>query len=197
MGSFLAIFPLGVWTFFHLWHNLAAFRGAKAWQTAVTEYPNPIAEVLGFVVVLAPLALHTFWGIQRLFSVRPNNLRYPFYANLKFLVHRLASVGILFFLGAHLWLAAIHPRLFEGHPEAFADISHEMRFHLPTLLVYLLGTLGVCFHLGNGLQTFAMGWGITASQKSMDRLEWVSIGTFLLLLTMSWAAIYALWSAGT
>ena len=29
LGSFLAVVPLGVWTFIHLWNNLAAFQGGE------------------------------------------------------------------------------------------------------------------------------------------------------------------------
>ena len=44
LASALGILPLGVWTFIHLWHNLSAFTGAAAWQSAVTEYPHPVAS---------------------------------------------------------------------------------------------------------------------------------------------------------
>jgi succinate dehydrogenase / fumarate reductase cytochrome b subunit len=191
VASALAIFPLGVWTFFHLWHNLAAFQGPAAWQTAVTEYPHPVAEALTGVVVLLPIALHTVWGIGRLMTSRPNNVRYRFYANLKYLLQRLAAVGVLFFLGAHLWLALLKPRVTEGHAEAFEDIAQQMHFHTPTLVVYVLGTLGVAYHLANGAHTFCMSWGIVSSRRGLAALV-----TFALLLAMSWGAIYALWAAG-
>ena len=168
IGSLLAVVPLGVWTVIHLWNNLSAFRGAKAWQSSVTEYSHPVAEFAAGFVVLTPLLIHTFWGLGRMVASRPNFPRYPYYANLKYVLQRLAALGVLAFLGAHMWLAMLEPRLLEGRPEPFADISHEMHHHGPTLLVYVLGTLGVSYHLANGLQTFAMSWG----------------------------AIYALWSAG-
>jgi succinate dehydrogenase / fumarate reductase cytochrome b subunit len=196
LGSLLAIAPLGVWVTIHLWNNLAAFRGADAWQVAVTEHPHPVAHALTLIVVLAPLLLHTVWGVLRLFTARPNNLHYGFYANFKYALQRLSAVGVLLFVGAHLSLAFIKPRFLEGHPEQFVDISHEMATHLPTLAVYLLGTLGVAYHLGNGIGTFAMGWGLVSSRNALKKMEYVSIGTFLVLLTMSWSAIYALWQAG-
>jgi succinate dehydrogenase / fumarate reductase cytochrome b subunit len=64
------------------------------------------------------------------------------------------------------------------------------------LVVYLLGTLGVTYHLANGLQTAAMGWGVATSKAALKRLEWLTIATFLLLLAMAWSVIGALWSAG-
>ncbi|HEY8040610.1 MAG TPA: hypothetical protein VIF15_12480 [Polyangiaceae bacterium] len=196
LASALAVFPLGVWTFVHLWHNLAAFQGPEAWQTAVTEYEHPFAQALTGVVVLLPLAIHTVWGIGRLVSSRPNNVRYRFYANLKYLVQRLAGVGLLLFLGAHLWLALLKPRVTEGHAEPFADIAQEMHFHRPTTIVYVLGTLAVAYHLANGLQTACMGWGVVASRRGLRRLELATWVTFLLLLAMGWAGVYALWAAG-
>jgi succinate dehydrogenase / fumarate reductase cytochrome b subunit len=196
LASILAIVPLGVWTFFHLWDNLAAWYGADAWQTSVTEYKSPVGQLVLGILVLVPLMLHTVWGISRLFTAQPNNTRYNAYGNFKYLLQRLAAVGVLLFLGAHLWLAMIHPRMTTGKGEAFADIAHEMRFNPPTLVVYVLGTLGVSYHLANGLQTAAMGWGIVTSRKALGRLEWVVFGIFVLLLGMAWAVIYALWNAG-
>ena len=146
--------------------------------------------------MLLPLAIHTVWGIGRLASSRPNNVRYRFYGNLKYLLQRVAAVGVLFFLGAHLWLALIQPRVVLGHAETYADIAQHMHFHGPTLAVYLLGTLGVAYHLANGLQTACMGWGVVSSRRGLLRLEWVAITVFVLLLAMSWGAVYALWAAG-
>lgn len=196
LASFLAVFPLSVWTFFHLWHALAGFQGPEAWQRAMTEYASPVAEALTGIVVLLPLAIHTVWGIGRLATSRPNNVRHPSYSNLKYLLQRLAAVGVLFFLGAHLWLAMIQPRLVEGHAETFADLAEHMHFHGPTLATYVLGILGVAYHLANGLQTFCMGWGVVSSRRGLRRLEGAALAVFVLFLVMGWGAAYALWAAG-
>jgi len=196
LGSLLAIAPLGVWTVNHIWDNLAAFQGAEAWEQAVTEQVHPVAHLFTLLVVLGPLLVHTAWGIGRLRSAKPNNPRYGFFANLKYLLQRLSAVGLLGFLGAHLWLAMIHPRVVEGHAEPFADIAREMHHHGPTLLVYLLGTLATAYHLGNGLGTAALGWGVVGTRHGLAKVERLSILFFLIFLAMSWGAIYALWAAG-
>lgn len=196
LGSLLAVAPLGVWTVVHLWNNLSAFRGAEAWQADVTEYRHPIAFFAASLVALLPLALHTVWGVARLFTSRPNNVRYPTFANLKYLLQRLSAIGVLLFLGAHLWKAMLSPRLMHGRAETFADISTTMHHHLPTLVVYVLGVLGVAYHLANGVQTFTMGWGIVTSRAALKRLEKLIVLFFLLLLGMGWAGVYALWAAG-
>ncbi|HEY8212484.1 MAG TPA: succinate dehydrogenase [Myxococcaceae bacterium] len=196
LGSLLAILPLGVWTLNHLWDNLSAFSGKRAWEAAVQEHPHPVAHWATLVVVLVPLLLHTVWGISRLRSSGLNINRYGTYGNLKYLLQRITAVGVLGFLGAHLWLAMIKPRLFESGPEPFEDIAREMHFHTPTLLVYLIGTLGVAFHLGNGLTSFAWTWGLASGRRSLQRVDRVAVGTFLVLLALSWTVIYALYDAG-
>jgi succinate dehydrogenase / fumarate reductase cytochrome b subunit len=196
MGSLLAILPLSVWVFIHVWNNLAAFEGAQAWEKSVTTYSHPVAQFVTATVVLLPLVLHTAWGVGRLLTSRPNNVRYATMANLKYLLQRLSAVGVLLFLGAHIWLAMVQPRFVEGHAEPFADIAREMHSHTPTLVVYLLGTLGVAYHVGNGVSAFSMGWGLVGSRRGLrhaDALAWV---VFLLLLAMSWAVIYALYRSG-
>lgn len=196
LASLLAIAPLGVWVILHLWHNLAALQGPEAWQQAVTGYETTGSLIVTSVVVLAPLVLHTAWGFKRLWMSRPNNQRYGFYENFKYLLQRVSAVGAFFFIIAHLWLAFIHPRFVEGHPEQFADFTQEMRHNPPTLPVYLLGTLGVAYHLANGVYGFAMTWGVAASRASLRKFQHLSIGLFVILLGMSWAAVFALFFAG-
>jgi succinate dehydrogenase / fumarate reductase cytochrome b subunit len=196
LGSLLAILPLGAWTVNHLWNNLSAFSGKDAWEEAVESHAHPVAQAAVMILVLVPLVLHTAWGLMRLRASGTNVAKYRTYGNLKYALQRVTAVGVLAFLGAHLWLAMIKPRLFQSGPEPFEDIAREMRFHGPTLMVYLLGTLGVAFHLGNGITSFAWTWGLTAGRRSLQRVDRVAVGTFLLLLAFSWGAIFALYRAG-
>jgi succinate dehydrogenase / fumarate reductase cytochrome b subunit len=197
VGSLLAVVPLGAWTALHLWNNLAAFQGAAAWQEQVTGYAHPLAFFVSALVALLPLVLHTIWGLGRLATAAPNNVKYKFFGNAKYALQRLSALGVMLFLGAHVWLAMLHPRLTTGRPKPFADLSHEMHHHLPTLVVYLLGTLGVAYHLANGLHTFTTGWGIVTSRAALRRLGWGALLAFVALLGLGWGAIYALWDAGT
>jgi succinate dehydrogenase / fumarate reductase, cytochrome b subunit len=196
LGSLLALLPLGVWTVNHLWNNLAAYNGAQAWQTSVTGQTSAASTALTFTLVLVPLLWHTIWGIIRMLRTRGSSARY--FGSLRYWLQRASAVGLLFFLGAHLWLAWAQPRFVEGHAETFADISHEMHFHTPTLLVYVLGILAIAYHLANGLWSFCtMGWGLAVSKSAIRWLERIAIAVFLILLAVGWGAIYGLYSAAT
>jgi succinate dehydrogenase / fumarate reductase cytochrome b subunit len=196
LGSLLAIAPLGVWTVIHVWDNLSVFRSGEEWQRDVTGHQHPIALGVTSVVVLAPLLLHTVWGIGRLRTSRPNNLRYNTFENLKYALQRLSAIGVLAFLGAHLWLAFLHPRLVEHRPEPFEDLAAEMHYAPATLAVYLLGTLGVAYHLGNGLYGFAWSWGLASSRRTLRGFQTAGILLFVVLLAMSWGVVFGLWRAG-
>ena len=140
----------------HLWNNLAAFRGAAAWERAVTQYDHPVAFFFSSVLALLPLGLHTVWGIGRLFTARPNNGKYLYFQNVKYALQRLSAIGVLLFLGAHIYKAMLEPRLAHGRAETFADIAHQMHHHLPTLLVYRIATVLKALVLGAFLGS--IGW---------------------------------------
>jgi succinate dehydrogenase / fumarate reductase cytochrome b subunit len=194
LASFVAILPLGVWTVIHLANNLHAFAGAEDWSKHVTQSASPVGQGIVLTLVFLPLAMHTVWGLQRMRSARPNG--YGTFGNLKYILQRLTAVGVLLFLGAHIYKAFIEPRFLEGQPENFADFAHTMNHHVPTLVVYLLGTLGVAYHLANGVSSFAWTWGLSAGRKSQARMDGLAVVLFLVLLTMAWGAVYALYQAG-
>ncbi|HUJ26935.1 MAG TPA: succinate dehydrogenase [Myxococcales bacterium] len=196
LGSLFAFAPLGVWVLMHLWHQLAAWQSPAAWQEAVEGHVNGATTVLVFVVVLGPLVWHTVWGITRMLKSSPAVANRGF-SNLRYVLQRLSAIGLLGFLGAHLYLAWFEPRFMHGGPEPFSDIAREMHFHMPTLVVYILGVLAIAYHLANGLWSFlSMGWGVTVSKSSMAWTERVALAFFVVLLAIGWAAVYALYSGG-
>ena len=194
-ASLLGLMPLGVWTVNHLWNNLHAIRGGESWERAVTQHRGPGFQLVTYAVVLLPLAIHAVWGVVRVPGTRVQAATSAF-ANVRHVLHRLAGLGILAFLGAHLWLALLRPRLLHGGPEPFDDLAREMRFHRPTLLVYLLGVLGTAYHLANGVQAVMAGWAPRPWGGSMNRLSLLAALVFLGTLALGWGAIFALWRAG-
>jgi succinate dehydrogenase / fumarate reductase cytochrome b subunit len=90
----------------------------------------------------------------------------------------------------------LKPRLVEGQVEPFADISHEMHFHKPTLVVYILGVLAIAYHLGNGVHTALMSWGAVETKTALRRSQVVAWIVFVAMLVMGWGAVFALFQAG-
>ncbi len=197
-GSLFAILPLGVWTLNHLWNQLAAYRADQdqgaAWQRQVTAHSSNATAGLVFAIVLVPLVWHTVWGIIRMARTRPVTL--PWFGNVRYWIQRLSAIGLILFLGAHLWLAWFHPRFIGGAPEAFRDIAGEMHNNAPTLFVYVLGVLAIAYHLANGVWSFAFGWGINVSKGGMKWLERVIMLLFVIFLLIGWLAVYGMYRGG-
>lgn len=196
LGSLLAFLPLGVWTLGHLWNQLAAYSSPQAWEASVTGHVNGATAALTFIVVLVPLVWHTLWGIVRMLRSKPN-VKLTWFGNVRYIVQRLSAIGLLFFLGAHLYLAWFEPRFIYKHPETFEGLAREMHYHFPTLAVYVLGVLAIAYHLANGLWSFlSMGWGLTVSKSGIAWMERMALLLFLVLLIIGWAAIYGLYAGG-
>lgn len=196
VGSFVAFAPLAVWTTWHLFSNLTAFQGAQAWESSVTAPRGAFVELLTSAFVLVPLVLHTVWGIRRLRIAKFNNQSYGTFDNLKFLLQRLSAIGVVLFLGAHIYKARLEPLIAHGRHETFADISNQMAHHGPTIGVYILGVLGVAYHLANGIASGGLTWGYAATEKARKRVAAISYAFFVLLLAMGWGTIFAMVQAG-
>jgi succinate dehydrogenase / fumarate reductase cytochrome b subunit len=201
LGSLFAILPLGAWVTVHLWHQLAAYESPEAWQEAVEGHVNVASAALVFVLVLGPLLWHTVWGLVRMLRSKPamgNTALHPnAFNNLRYVLQRLSALGLLGFLGAHLYLAWFEPRFLHGAPESFSDIARHMRFHTPTLIVYVLGVVGIAYHLANGFWSFAtMGWGAMVSKSGQVWLERAALLLFAVLTAIGVAAVYGLYAGG-
>jgi len=196
LGSALALAPLGVWVVFHLWDNLYAFNGEQAWKSHVTVDRNPVFEILTSTAILLPLILHMIWGIRRMRIMRVNVGSYTTFDNIKFILQRLSAIGLILFLGAHIWKARLEPQIESGSHESFKHISCFMRNHPPTLIVYILGVLGTAYHLANGVSIAGMTWGYAATPAARKKLQTFALIFMVVLMLMGFGAIYTLYDTG-
>jgi succinate dehydrogenase / fumarate reductase cytochrome b subunit len=190
--SILGVVPLGAYVVAHLWTNLYSLGGADLFNQRLTESRSSPAfiflEVFGLGV---PILVHAWIGLKLIVKGRPNVKNYPTLRNLKYGLQRLAGVGVLLFLGAHVLKARILPATSGVEPghETWAGM-HEALSEPITFTVYLLGLLGVSYHLANGLWGSAMTLGLTVTPKAQARMEWVTAVVFVVLLAMSGLALY-------
>lgn len=187
--SLLGIVPLGVYVVLHLWTNVSSLGGPAAWDAALAASRSHPGFLLLEILLGLALLIHTVVGLQLLRRWRPNNLQVRTFSNLKFFLQRLAGLGVGLFVVAHVIKARILPALSPAGKESW----HGMREALSepvTLTVYILGLLGVSYHLANGLWTALITWGVTVSERAQRRSQWVAAALFVLLLILSGLSIY-------
>ncbi|HEX9637111.1 MAG TPA: hypothetical protein VGB99_06235 [Acidobacteriota bacterium] len=179
--SFLGIVPLGVYVIWHLWNNAYALIGAEPFDQRLREVVGaPFYRPLVILLVYMPLLYHAIYGTFISARSRPNLGTMPHYTNLKYLLRRISGIGVLLFVGAHVYKTTLEPRL-EGYEIDF----HHMREGLSeplTFAVYVLGLTGVAYHLADGLWLFGVEHGLWTGEHGMRRAESLTIGFGLLLL---------------
>lgn len=65
-----------------------------------------------------------------------------------------------------------------------------------TLIVYLLGILGVTYHFANGLWTFGITWGIATGPKAQRATTWAAMVIFAITLFIGYNTILAFLGMG-
>jgi succinate dehydrogenase / fumarate reductase cytochrome b subunit len=195
--SLLGVLPLSVYTLIHLYGKLTALNGPDAFNAHLAETrTGAFTGTILILLIWVPILIHGIIGLQKIKQAKPNNLQFKHWENLKYITQRVSGVGIFLFLPAHIFKSKVLPTYINGVPADFAHMSEA--FHEPlTLTVYLLGILGVAYHLGNGFWQFCIGWGITITQKAMNRAQVLSILLFLITLSMGYGAIYGLLTRGS
>lgn len=187
--SFFGIFPIGLYVFFHLYGNLRSLLGEESFNQHLREWHSlPMSFTLFVLVIWIPITYHGLYGLFSMKKSQFNGGRFPYFGNLKYILQRLSGLGLLLFIPAHLYKTKIEPSL-EGVSLDFNHMVHGLKEPL-TFFVYMLGILGVSYHLSNGLWQFSIGWGIVRTEKGMKRVQKLSYVLFILLLLMGYGALY-------
>jgi succinate dehydrogenase / fumarate reductase cytochrome b subunit len=188
--SILGLVPLGAYVVAHLWTNMYSLAGAEAFDAKlVASRSSPALIFLEVFGLGLPIIAHTWIGIAILRTMRPNNTRYGTLRNLKYFLQRVAGVGVLLFLGAHVIKARILPAMSPVGHETWAGM-HEALSEPLTFGVYALGLLGISYHLANGLWGSSLTLGLAVTPRAQARMEWISAVAFVVLLAMCGLALY-------
>lgn len=188
--SFLGIVPLGVYVVLHVWTNLSSLGGPVAFQEALHQSRRHPAFILLEILLGVAILIHFIVGLRLILRWRPNSIRVPTFSNLQFTLQRLSGLGLALFLVAHVINARLIPAFDGRGMESFCGMRHVFYHDKLTLPVYLLGLLGISFHLANGFWTFCLTWGLTRTVKAQRLMRFFSAGLFLALLTLSGVAVY-------
>lgn len=187
--SFLGLVPMAIYAIAHMAAHCNSWRGAEVWNQRLHDWhANPFYWPIIIVFVYLPFAFHAIYGIVLAVRGRQNIDKMPTFANTKYLLQRLSAIGVLLFLGAHVFKTRIEPGL-EGESFDFMHMVEGMH-HMPTIIVYALGVLGVAFHLANGFWLGGITWGITVGRKSQRVWQAWSIALFVIFALIGGAAMY-------
>ena len=180
LHSLSGIVPVGLFVLLHFYTNSFSVKGAAAFDARLQRMNGlPFLGLFEVAFIYLPILFHATLGIAITLRGQSNLHAYPQLGNLRYLLQRLSGIGVLLFVGAHVFKTRIEPWM-NGTSIDYAHMAEGMREPL-TFLVYTLGILGTAYHLANGLWTFCITWGITVSRRSQRSLTGIAVLLFLLL----------------
>jgi len=171
---------VGLFVLLHFYSNSYSTKGAEAYDTHLRSLDSlPFMGVVQVLFIYAPILFHAALGIGITLRGGANVRAYPYLGNWRYLLQRVSGIGVLLFVGAHVYKTQLEPWL-NGFTIDFAHMQEGMHEPL-TFTVYVLGILGTSYHLANGVWTFCITWGFTVSRMAQHRLTVVSVLLFLFI----------------
>lgn len=191
LHSLSGIVPIGGFLAFHFYENLAATRGAEAYnETARKLQEMPFALLLEIGVLAVPIFFHGIYGLFITAESRPNPITSLFLRNALYTLQRITGVVVFAFILFHLWTT----RLVQLDDHRSLDLFNLVRSTIanPWLFAfYVAGILSATFHLANGLWSFAIVWGITVGPRAQQRMAAISAAVFVALSVIGLRSIAA------
>jgi len=179
LHSLTGIVPIGGFILFHFYENGAIFYGAGAYDSMAEEARGiRYIELLEIAVVFLPLLFHALYGLFIASYARNNTMSYNYSRNNLFMWQRATGVMVLLFILYHIWQFRL-TAFWSTHAETgtvAASISY-----FPVFIFYILGVVATGFHLGNGIWTFLITWGITIGQRSQRISQIVTTALSLII----------------
>jgi succinate dehydrogenase / fumarate reductase cytochrome b subunit len=191
--SLFGVLPLGTFMVYHFYFHSFSHAGAAVYNGRLAWlYHQPFHLALAIVTVYLPLAWHSVVGALVTLKSRPNFLQFTFFRNWMYTLQRASAIGLALFIPAHLVKARFSGELF-GSAGAWSHMHNAFVNNgaesVLTDSVYVLGILGVAFHLANGLWNFAVDWGILVGPRAQKAGSFVAVALFLVFAAMGFYAM--------
>ena len=218
LHSLSGIVPVGLFVIAHLFTNAQmAWNDAGEMFQHEVNFIHSIPALLFIEIGLwLGIGFHAALGLWYTFSGRNNVKAYSYSANWRYSLQRWSGVIALIFIFLHIatlrwrwdilgWYTPFYhvadyaPAIkeqatlltaLEGVPMSGPLTAYALQVSPWVALLYLIGTLFTIYHWSNGLWTAAITWGVTTSQKAMQRWGYACVGLFLALLTFFGAAFW-------
>jgi len=187
LHSITGLVPAGGFLAFHLWTNLAAARGADAYDAAARRLQEmPFSLAAEILLIALPLAFHGVYGLyimatESAGAAALNPDPTPLRRGLSRL-QRATGVLVFAFLFFHLWTT----RLVQVRDHAGVDLFRIVQAALGSRWIaaaYFAGVLAAILHVSAGVWTFADTWGLARTRGARTAAGVLAVAVFAVLTT--------------
>ena len=190
LHSLTGVVPVGGFVVYHFWENATALQNPAAYDEMAGHARNiQLLIFVEFGLILLPLLYHAAYGLFIASYSRVNVGTYGYARNRLFMWQRVTGIILVLYIIYHVLVLRFG---------AFADVQASYAVlvsHLRNPLIfafYVAGILSASFHLGNGLWTFLITWGVTVGRRAQRISQWVTTAVSVAMSVLGLAIIVAI-----
>jgi succinate dehydrogenase / fumarate reductase cytochrome b subunit len=194
--SITGIVPIGYYVVQHLVLNSFSIAGPDKFNGVIAFFdslPLHFLLVLEICFIWVPILFHALYGLVIIGHAQYNypSAKYGFSQNRMYTFQRISGMFLFLFLIYHVLSTTglkylTHnstPIQFQGWHDKLTSAGGVW------LAVYLLGVLAASYHLSYGVWNFCIRWGITISERAQQKVQSFSLGMFVVVTLIGWAAL--------
>jgi succinate dehydrogenase / fumarate reductase cytochrome b subunit len=180
----------------HLLTNASVLDSALAFQRRVNAIHSlgPALPLVEWTFIFIPLIFHAVVGWAIISGAHFNTSSYHNFSNWRFTFQRVTAVILFFFILAHILHMhhmghSLGGGRFDPDHAASSAANALQGGGLLVQLAYAVGVLAAAFHVGNGLWTFGITWGIWTTPAAQMKANLLTLLVFVMLSTAGLGAL--------
>ncbi|GAB2570240.1 succinate dehydrogenase/fumarate reductase transmembrane subunit [Gracilibacillus alcaliphilus] len=190
LHSLLGVVPIGIFLIQHLIVNHFAVYGPESFNKAAHFMESlPFRYALEIFVIFLPILFHAVLGVYIVLVAKNNVKRYGFFRNWMFFLQRITGIITLIFIVWHVWETRVQIGL--GTQELDYSLMENILSNPVMFGFYVLGIVSTTFHFANGLWSFLVSWGITATPRSQRIATYATLIVFVAITYIGLRALFA------
>ncbi len=196
LHSLSGIVPVGGFLLFHFYENGAIFYGADAYDKMATDARQlRYIFLLEIALIFIPFLYHALYGLFIASYSRNNIASYNYGRNNLFMWQRVTGVFLLLFILYHIWQFRF--LAFRSEHATTSTVAASISI-LPIFVFYIIGVVSAGFHLGNGIWTFCITWGLTVGKRAqrISQIVTTSISIVVSLVGIAIAVAFVAQAGG-
>ena len=205
LHSLTGILPVGLFLLFHLFENMAAIDGAKAYDHGVSNLasllPAPYFYLVEVFLILTPILFHGLYGFILVLDGKAILGANAYRRNFSYLLQRATGLVAMVYLVYHVVALRLMVTLFgrgggvEGH-DGYVNFGNLVQhFDNPAVVgFYVVGVLSCAYHFCNGLNGLCWTWGLAVGERSRKIVELLSLALFAVISLPFLHILWSFWS---
>ena len=185
----------GGYVIVHLLTNASLLAGVATFQSSVDRIHDlgPALPIIEWVFLFIPILFHSLVGWMVIAGAVPNLSVYRYASNVRYTLQRVTAIILFFFILGHVLHMHQLGAAFGGarfKPEAASSsLAEALQSALWVQLFYALGVLSAAFHLGNGIWTAGITWGLWTTPAGQKRANYFAVACGVLITLAGFGAM--------